>query len=214
MSTGFVKDPEGFLQKKAATGRLWVPSLFAILVGLALLSQTWLIRVQLGGEFLRVIDALIIWGMYRVIEGFIIWIYFIVGFWFMGIALGGRPLLGHVIRVAGWGLPPFILAGLIWGVGYYYALRDATLLEHDLQGIEAEWELLADYKAQAVGDPYLVGATFLGSVVLVLSGYIWVNGVTTACDLDRRDAAIAVGVPLLLYVLYRFGAVFGILPGP
>ncbi|RQH02640.1 YIP1 family protein [Natrarchaeobius oligotrophus] len=214
MATGFIADPERFLQKKAATGRLWIPSLFAMLVGLSLLSQTWLIRVQLGGEFLRVIDALIIWGMYRVIEGFVIWIYFIVAFWLMGIALGGKPLLGHVIRVAGWGLPPFIVAGLIWGVGYYYALRDATLLEYDLLGIEAEWNLLADYKAQAVGDPYLVGATALGSLVLVISGYIWVNGVTTACDLDRRKATIAVAVPLLLYVLYRFLAIMGVLPGP
>ncbi|RQG87801.1 hypothetical protein EA462_13085 [Natrarchaeobius halalkaliphilus] len=214
MATGFVTDPEGFLRKKAATGRLWIPSLFAVLVGIALLSQTWLIRVQLGGEFLRVIDALIIWGMFRVIEGFIIWIYFIVAFWAMGIALGGKPLLGHVIRVAGWGLPPFIIAGLVWGAGYYYALRDATLLEYDLQGIEAEWELLADYKAQAVGDPYLVGATLLGSGVLLISAYIWVNGVKTACDLDKRNATIAVGVPLALYVLYRFLAIYGILPGP
>lgn len=201
---------EPFLQRKAATGRLVAPTAFALIVGLAFLSQTYGLYLALGANYLEQIDLLIIFGLYRLTEGFLLWGFFTAAVYIVSLPLGGTPLLGHVLRVIGWGLPPFVLSALVWGGGRYAALREGTYPEYEPFGMEQEWTKLNEYTAQATGEPMLVGSTLLGGVFLLVSGHIWANGVTTACDLDRRRAQITVAVPLGLYFGWRLLAAFGV----
>jgi hypothetical protein len=201
---------ESFLRRKAAMGRLTVPTVFALLVGVALLTQTYAVYHALGPNYLEQIDLLVIFGLYRLIEGFLLWGLFVVAIYLVSIPLGGQPLFGHVVRVVGWGLAPFVPAALIWGGGQYLALRSATYPAYDVFGMEQTWEKYTEYTAQAAGDPILVGSTLLGSGVLLASGYIWAHGVTTACNLDRRRAQICVAVPLAAYISWRLFGAFGI----
>ena len=214
MSTRRESHVGAYIQYKAATGRLYFPSAIMLLASVSFLVQTWAVRVRLGGDFLQVIDPLILWGLFRVIEPFLLWGYFAASIYVGSRLLGGAPLLGHVIRVVAWGFPPFIFAGLVWGVGQYYALGDATLEGPDLMGMEHDWAQLNDFLAQGYGEPIMIGATALGSLLVVCSGYLWAVGGTRACDLELRRMLVVVAVPLLAYVCWRFGAIFGVFPGP
>ena len=201
---------ELFLQRKAATGRLYVPTLSAILLGAALLSQTYVLYLALGEQFIEQIDLLVIFGLYRLIEGFIIWGLFTASFYILAVLAGGTPLFGHIFRVAGWGLAPFIPAALIWAMGQYYALQAVAYPDWEPFGMEQEWAKLNEYTAATHGDPLLVGSTVLGCTVLSLSAYIWAHGLTTACDVSRRRAWIIASIPLMFYSCWRLLGAFGV----
>lgn len=214
MALGTGRNHADFLHRQAAMGRLSTPTAFVLLASLGFLAQTYAVRLRLGDDFLQVIDPLIVWGLYRVVEPFLLWGYFTAAIFAGAILFGGRPLLGHVIRVVAWGFPPIIVGSVFWTAGQYYALANASLEGPDLLGMEHDWAQLNDFLAQTHGDPVLVGATVLGCCCLGVSAYVWTIGATRACDLDRRRMAVVVAVPTVVYVGWRIGAVFGVFPGP
>ncbi|ELY41801.1 YIP1 family protein [Natronorubrum tibetense] len=201
---------KAFLQREAAVGTLVVPTLAALLVGVAHLTQTYALYLALGPAYLEQIDLLIIFGLYRLLEGILLWGFFAAGIYLVSIPLGGTPLFGHVIRVVGWGLFPFVPAAIIWAAGRYYALRAVTYPDWEPFGMEQEWAKLTEYTGQTAGDPILVGTTLLGCGVLLASAHVWVNGVTTACDLDRRRASVVVAIPLGLYICWQLLGSLGV----
>lgn len=203
MSSRLLTDPEGFLQRQAATGRLVVPVLVSMCVGVALSLQAVGLYASLGQSVDEVVNGVVLLGVYYFAEGVALWLLFSVSLYVGAALLGGHPLLGHLVRIVGWGMPPFVLAGAAWGVGRYYAFRDLTVDPVDRYGIAHEFTAIDAYTAGAAGDPVLVGTTLLGGAFLAVSGYLWTNGLVRAGDLPRRRAAVAAGVPIVLYVGWK-----------
>lgn len=207
MSSRLLTDPEGFLQRQAATGRLVVPTLVSVCVGLALSLQAVGLYLSLGESVDEVVNGVVLLGVYYVVEGVALWLLFSVALYAIAVVLGGHPLLGHLVRVVGWGMAPFVLAGATWGIGRYYAFRDLTVEPVDRYGIAHEFTAIDAYTAGAAGDPTLVGTTLLGGAFLAGSGYLWTNGLVRAGDLSRPRAAVAAGVPIVLYVAWKLAGV-------
>lgn len=197
-------DSELFIQKQAATGRLVRPTLIVLAVAFALTAQAAAVYYSLGSDIDQIINAVILLGGYYFLEAFALWLVFSFMLYLLTIGVGGHPLMGHIVRVVAWGMVPFIAAGLVWALGKYYALRDVAAPSPSVNSrIEHETGAMAEYTAEAAGEPVLVGAMVLGSVFLVASGYFWTVGMVKAGDMSRRRAAVVSAIPLVLYVGWK-----------
>lgn len=198
-------DLEPFIQRKAATGRLVVPTIIVTAVSVAMSLQAAAVYLALGPAVSEVINAVILLGGYYFIEGFLLWLAFSFALYLLALAAGGHPLFGHITRIVGWGMAPLVGTGLVWTVGRYYALRDATPPELGINSrIEHETNGLGEFMGQAAGEPVFVAAMVIGALFLAVSGYLWTLGLTKAGDLSKTRAAVVSAIPLLVFVGWRF----------
>jgi hypothetical protein len=205
MAARVFADPEPFIQRKAATGRLVIPTLIVTAVSVAMSLQAAAVYLALGPAVSEVINAVILLGGYYFLEGFLIWLAFSFALYVLALAAGGHPLFGHITRIVGWGMAPLVGTGLVWTAGRYYALRDATPPELAINSrIEHETNGLAEFMRHAAGEPAFVAAMVVGGLFLVVSGYLWTLGLTKAGDLSKGRAAVVSAIPLLVFFGWRF----------
>ena len=127
---------------------------------------------------------------------FLFWVVYTAVFFVISMAFNGRGDFNRLLAYVGYGHLPQIIGGAV------------TLV--------LTWSFLSNLRAPSLTDPtaiqewtqsllqnptmQLAGAVSL--LFLLWSANIWIFGVRTGRKLSTRDAAITVGVPVLLYILY------------
>lgn len=201
-------DPELFLQRQAATGRLIIPTAIVLMFSFVMSLQAAAVYYAAGDGASEVINGVILLGIYYFFQGVFLWIGFSFAFYLIAVALRGYPLLGHLFRVVAWGMIPALVAPVIWALGRYYALRGGTVPSPEREGsISSELDALREFTAQANGDPVLVGSILVSGIIFALSWYLWSVGLIRSGDLSRKRAAVTAAIPTVaVFVWYLTSA--------
>lgn len=197
-------DPEKYLERKSAIGRIYEPGAIVVLVALSYTLQPIAFFYALEpAEVDIVMDLLTVQWIGYLLWGLGLWGIFTFMLYVLSSLVGGKPLLGHMVRVVGWGMAPMILTGVVWSAGKYVVFQDYTLTEPDYPGVDQQNIAFSEFTAQAAGDPVLIGTTLLGCLFVAVSGYLWAAGLVTASNIDIQKARLVSGITVVIYVLFK-----------
>jgi Uncharacterized protein conserved in archaea (DUF2143). len=131
-----------------------------------------------------------------ILGAYFLWLVATVIFFGLSVVFKGTGGLRRSLEFIGFGFFPQIFGGLINIYLFYEFARtveipkitDPTLIEQVTRSL--------------MNNPYLELATLVGVVFLLWSASIWIFGLKYARNLENRDAAICVLVPVGIYILY------------
>jgi hypothetical protein len=136
---------------------------------------------------------------------FIFWLIVAGVFYLISYLFKGQGSFNRVLEVVGYGYLPQIAGSLICIVAaiiYIPKITVPTLTTAALQ----DPAMIQQVTKAFMHDPAMVELTQITTLVSIvfflLSAHIWIFGIKHARGLSPRDAAICVGVPIVLYVLY------------
>jgi hypothetical protein len=136
---------------------------------------------------------------------FIFWILWAGIVWGLSFAFKGQGSFKRVLEVVGYGYLPQVLGSLITlvaAVTYIPRIVVPTITSAGLQ----DPAVLEQTMKAFMHDPAMMELTQVTSLVAIVfllwSANIWIFGLKHARVLSVRDAAICVGIPVVLYVLY------------
>jgi hypothetical protein len=136
---------------------------------------------------------------------FIIWLIAAVVFYLISIVFKGQGSFNRVLEVVGYGYLPQVAGSLITVIAAVIFVPGVTVPTLTKAALE-DPAMIQQVTKALMHDPammMLTQITTLVSIVFMLwSAHIWIFGMKHARGLSPRDAAICVGVPVVLYVLY------------
>ena len=136
---------------------------------------------------------------------FIIWLIAAVVFYLISSLFKGQGSFNRVLEVVGYGYLPQVAGSLITVVAAVIYIPRITVPTLTKAALE-DPAMIEQVTKAFMHDPammMLTQITTLVSIVFMLwSAHIWIFGMKHARGLSPRDAAICVGVPIVLYVLY------------
>jgi hypothetical protein len=136
---------------------------------------------------------------------FIIWLIAAVVFYLISCLFKGQGSFNRVLEVVGYGYLPQVAGSLITVVAAVIFVPGITVPTLTKAALE-DPAMIQQVTKALMHDPammMLTQITTLISIVFMLwSAHIWIFGMKHARNLSPRDAAICVGVPAVLYVLY------------
>ncbi|MFB6360660.1 MAG: YIP1 family protein [Halobacteriales archaeon] len=196
-------DPAAFFHDRQPDANLLGPVVVVFLVGvLGLLSAVPALLLVLRGipaAAQPIIGAgLAIGALFGLAGPFVVWLIYALLFYGISIAFGGAGPFRQLFVLTGWGFLPRILGAAFSAVVLFVALGDVAAP----QTAEAMRTFSQDLQAHP-----LVRASSLVSIgIAIWSGYIWTHAVAVSRELTLRQAAVTVGIPVLLsIVLTGFG---------
>lgn len=125
---------------------------------------------------------------------FVFWVLFAAAFHVISMAFGGEGDFATTLSLVGWGFLPRIVRGVVTAVGVYLALQNVSVPTDPA----AMGPFVQAMQSQSV---YLV-VSVLGIALILWQGYIWTFAVEHARDLDRREAALTVALPVAVSILW------------
>ena len=208
--TLLVKPKDFFNNFNAEPQSLEIPTLFVLTGGLigavsaymiAGLTGAMMSGIMPGMEFITVVIA----AVSAIIGVFIFWGIFTGIFFIISKLFKGTGTFGRSLEVVGYGYLPQVFGALITAIVavlYVPAVRVPTLSKSALENpasIQAAVTALMQDPAMVM----IQQITIVVSVIFLLwSAYIWIYVIKEVREISLRDAAITVGVPVLLYVIY------------
>jgi hypothetical protein len=136
---------------------------------------------------------------------FIIWLIAAVVFYLISSLFKGQGSFNRILEVVGYGYLPQVAGSLITVVAAVIVIPGITVPTLTKAALE-DPAMIQQVTKAFMHDPammMLTQITTLISIVFMLwSAHIWIFGMKHARGLSPRDAAICVGVPVVLYVLY------------
>ena len=140
-------------------------------------------------------------GIISIIAVFVIWVIWAGVFHGISSILGGKGGFKRVLEVVGYGYLPQVFSAVIAAVVTYDYI--GTL---DLTAL-TDPEAAAQFQTEMLSDPTIQFSSIVGIIFLLWSANIWIFGIREAHGISTRNALIAVGLPVLLYILF-----FGVMP--
>jgi hypothetical protein len=198
-------NPDEFFAEYVEESGLVAPAL--VVVSLALLSglSGYLVFSQMqqlftGGASTIVLVSTVLGAL---VGPLIMWLVYAAVFFGLSIVFGGDGGFNSTLGVVGWGfLPQVFLAVLSLGFTYF-ALQGMTVPQSG--GPQA----YAEFARQLQQQPIVRASGVLRVVFLLWQGVLWTYGIKHARELDLRDAAITVGIPVGVMLLWN---VYNLLP--
>ncbi|GGL30337.1 hypothetical protein GCM10009037_12540 [Halarchaeum grantii] len=198
-------DPNGFFAAKedAEEWGLLRPALLVAATGVVGAASAYLMTslvvsalpedAQGVGAFIGVVGALgafvgtvLIWGVLAVV------------FFALSALFDGEGSLKKTLAYVGWGYLPQLLGSVVSLALTYVGLRGLTP-PSDASQYQA-------FVQQLQQRPIFLVSTAVGVVFLLWAGFVWTFALKHARDLDVRQAAISVLVPVGLYALYQLSS--------
>jgi len=128
----------------------------------------------------------VMWGIYSGI------------FYAISMPFDGEGSFKRVLEFVSYGLIPLIPSSLI---GIFFSNRIYSNIDWSaIDWTSQEAQLLVQEKV--LSDPSLQISGIIGILFLLWSANIWIFAMVHSRNLSVKDAAITVGVPILIYILY------------
>ncbi|MFC4989421.1 Yip1 family protein [Saliphagus infecundisoli] len=199
-----------FFKDQALYGRFRIPTLIALLAGIAWAFQPVATFYALDQDVrIDIMNAAAAEWIVHFMMPFGIWLFVWAAFFALAKLLGGRIRVGRLFKLAGWGLAPIAAFGIVRAVGNYYAFQGETLPHEVRRGVmSAELEGYENMVAEVGADPAIVAATAAGCLLLVPSALLWMYAVRHSTDLEHRQVLTVVVVPTLALAAYFVGNLF------
>lgn len=206
-SLDVLTDPASFFDREVASPRFGRPVAIVALLGVLPALTAGLVVYRLfgdvdGGAGLGLIVFLVAL-VFFVVAAFAIWLLFAAAFYAVSAVMGGEGSFRELFLLVGWGFLPRLFGAVVqFAVGVVTVSRIRPL-----PAVPEDPELLVDELSRSMAGvaagPLATLADLLGVAFLLWSAYIWIEAVRRSRSLDRRDATVAVGVPVLVALLLR-----------
>jgi hypothetical protein len=139
------------------------------------------------------------------VGSFIVWLIIAVIFYLISILFKGQGSFNRVLEVVGYGYLPQIAGSIITLVVAIFYIPQITVPVLTTAAIQ-DPAMAEQVQTAFMHDPAMMMLSQITTVVsiafMLLSAHIWIFGMKHARGLSPRDAAICVGVPIVIYVLY------------
>ena len=209
METGLLRvllDPGHFFEARMQGGpSLKVPALIALVIALiGAVSTIPMMDITMAmlpaemqglGLLIAVFSAAIAF-----VGGFLAWIIYGVVFYIVSMIFKGQGSLSRTLEFTGYGLIPQVFGGII---GTYFSYRLLSGLH--IPPMTSPEQMVAfseNLVTILTTDPLAQIAGIVTILFMVWSANIWIFGMKYARNLSTRDAALTVGIPVGLYILY------------
>ncbi len=216
MDTGFLRvllNPGRFFEARMQDEpSLKIPALIALVIGLigavsAALAANLIVGI-LPAEmqaFGPIMVAFSVVG--AVIGGFLTWIVYGFVFYLFSMVFKGQGDLKRTLEFTGYGFLPQVFGGIIGAVFSYQILSGLTIPA--ATSPEQIAEISENLASILVTDPLAQIAGLASILFLIWSANIWIFGMKYARNLSTRDAALTVGIPVGLFILYTLVTLAG-----
>jgi hypothetical protein len=202
-------NPKGFFTEwMHQEESLKVPGLIVLVVGIigaisaAIVSNLTIAvlpaEAQAYGSVILVFSALA-----AILSAFVMWVIITVVFYVISIVFKGEGSFRRTLSFVGYGYLPQVFGGIIAAIFYYLWITTVQI-----PTITDPYQL-ADAITSLLRDPLLQTAGIVSILFMVWSANIWIFGIRYARNLSSRDAALTVGIPVALYILYTLINLFG-----
>lgn len=136
---------------------------------------------------------------------FIFWLIVAGVFYLFSSVFKGQGSFNRVLEVVGYGYLPQIAGSLITVVATILYIPRITVPTLTKAALE-EPAMVTQVTNAFLHDPAMMELTQITTLIAIVfmlwSAHIWIFGIKHGRGLSPRDAAICVGVPIVLYVLY------------
>lgn len=196
-------DPNSFFREKARNNiDFKYPVLIIFAVAIIAMVSSFLVMNQLSGMFPSdmgsyVSTAAIIFGIVGGLFGiFFYWLILTGILYSISYVFESKGSFKRTLEFVGYGFVPQIFSGLIGIVITYWLTASIDLSYQDPQVItESITQMFSN-------NPLYYASQAIGILCLLLSAYIWVFALLHARNLSMKNAAITVGIPVGLYLVY------------
>lgn len=192
-------NPGNFFRHRIEGPSLAKPALVVLLVGLVDAARGWLVFQsirdamtastsvmsavsQIGGSLANLFLVFFMWFAYAGV------------FYALSTAFEGEGSFGRTLKFVGWGYVPAIFSSLITVAAMYVALQGLTPPET----MEAVPEFSRRLREQSI----FPAARLVSTAFVLWQGFIWAFAVKYSRKLSLREAAITVGIPVGLTILW------------
>lgn len=141
-----------------------------------------------------------------IIQTLVVWVVLSGIFYVISSLFKGTGSFRRCLQVTGYGYLPSVLGSLISLIVALQYIPRVVVPMVSSSAIRQDPQIFQDALKTLMHDPAMMELTQITTLVsivfLLLSAHIWIFGMKHARGLSPRDAAICVGVPVVLYVLY------------
>ena len=201
MLADLLTNPDGFFRRRAEAGGLRGPALVVTLLALVNAVAAYpgiRASVQVLPEQAAAMGGLIyVLGLaFAFVVTFVVWaLYAGVFHGLSAFAFDGEGSFGRTLSVTGWGFLPGIVGGAINAVVSFSVYASVSL--------PADPQAAARVAARLQSDPLVMLAGALGIAFLLWQAFLWTFAIHHVRGLSMRDAAITVGIPVAIALLWR-----------
>lgn len=192
-------DPNQFFRERSEDPELLGPAIVVSVVGLLGVVRGWLI-LDTVGHLLDTTQSV----MFAIVQAassiadifvaFIWWFVIAAIFFVISQFFDGAGTYKQTLTLVGWGFVPSIFSGIVTVATLYLAVQGVPSPE-TLAGLEQFSQHLRDQPV------FLVDAV-LGMVFVLWQGFIWTFAMRYSMDLELREAATTVAVPVVVLILH------------
>ena len=134
-----------------------------------------------------------------IIGTYLFWIFYAIVFYILSYLLKGSGSFKETLAVVGIGYLPQVFGTLLTTI--IMAVYLPTIRITSLAGIEGAMR----------SSPMVMMSGFLGLVFLLWSANIWIFGMAKVRSLEKKQAILVVGLPVIIYMIYTLATTFGVL---
>jgi hypothetical protein len=203
--------PDAFFEKIVTEHEsLKIPAVIVLIGGIlgavlgylmGVLSAEMMAGIMPGLDSIIIVSA-VLGGLFGT---FIFWLIVAGLFHILSAIFGGQGSFGRTLEVVGYGYLPQIIGSVISLIAAIEYLPKVTVPVLAKSAAQDPAAIEAATKA-FMHDPAMLEFTQITTLVAIVfmlwSAHIWIFGMKHARVLTMRDAAICVGAPVILYILY------------
>ncbi|MPM32130.1 hypothetical protein SDC9_78689 [bioreactor metagenome] len=196
-------DPNSFFREKARNNvDFKYPISIMLVIAVISMASTFLVMNQFSGllssgsgSYFPTMPIIfsVVGGLFGT---FFYWLILTLIFYSISYVFESRGYFKRTLEFVGYGFVPQILSSLIGVFVTYKLMASVDFSQQNPQLIsESMTQMLSN-------NPLYYASQTIGILCLLLSAYIWVFALLHARNLSMKNAAITVGVPVGLYVVY------------
>lgn len=213
--------PDAFFQeKKNGNEDLRVPALIVLAGGIISAAYAVLmaqLSARMMSSMMPGIESIILIAAFAgaLIGTFIFWLIWAGVVYGISSVFKGQGSFRRTLEFTGYGFIPQLIGSVITLIAAAEYLPNIHVTAISTAGVPSDQlgEVIQDATTAMMHDPAmaaLIQITSLVTIVFLLwSASIWIFGIRHARNLSPRDAALCVGIPVILYVIfliYKLGA--------
>lgn len=190
-------DPDGFFEERDRSPSLRRPALVVLVVGLLGGASSEPVALIVDGSLPPGTEAFFFVGVVfdaaaALLVPFLAWLLFAGAFQFLSRFYGGDGTFRTTVALVGWGFLPQVLGALLTAGAVFLVVG----------GVEPPNTMrqMGEFSGRLYARSALRATQVAGIGLTLWSGVIWTAAVGRARDLDRREAALVVAVPVLVSV--------------
>lgn len=208
-------DPDSFFDRQDA--RSWggpatviaVLSIVQLIAAYPPYKQVQQLYANVGGGFVETLS--LVSSVFGALFGPLLFCLLVAGTAYIVTAVfDGEGPFGETFQVAAWGLVPHVIGTIVSAVATYMNWINTDIQPIPASADPSQYQEFSSQITGSVTDPLMLATTIVGLVTLFWGGYIWMVGVETVRNVDRRYAVAAIALWIVLPVLTKAWSLFQI----